>query len=59
MGAALATTPAREEESEDYRYHMTLPYAGADEHPEGYDGPCGCHTCLSYGAQDHDAPEGT
>jgi hypothetical protein len=23
-----------------------------DDHPEGYDGPCHCHCCRSYGAQD-------
>lgn len=25
------------------------PYTGEPEHPDGYDGPCGCDTCLSYG----------
>ncbi len=25
-----------------------------DEHPEGYDGPCLCKLCMSYGVQDND-----
>lgn len=26
-----------------------VPGPNVEEHPEGYDGPCYCQTCLSYG----------
>jgi len=25
-----------------------MPYEGRSEHPEGYNGPCGCDLCMSY-----------
>jgi hypothetical protein len=29
-----------------------LPFEGEDQHPDDYDGPCACDTCMSYGAED-------
>lgn len=26
-----------------------------DNHPDGYEGPCECKTCMSYATDDHDA----
>lgn len=30
------------------------PFEGESEHPEDYDGPCGCDLCRSYGAGEHE-----
>ena len=35
-------------EKDKNKFLFPLPYAGVDEHPENYDGPCGCDLCMSY-----------
>ena len=39
-------------ELEADRDQFLIPFGDNDEHPDGYDDPCECRTCLSYGESD-------
>ena len=51
--------PAQDAEGKDMYFltgdQLAELTSGLQEHPEGYDGPCACKTCMSYASDDGDA----